>query len=162
MDVVTVVEGLRVMLQAETGFTRRSQAIKDADARLCQKLVTGAFAVCYLSDGTEDNLAEAGATWSNGNVAGLAQAVQQAPRSLDNADVAARMLSDGLDTVVQRLKPFRPPRVGPGIGLVPRQEAVAGKPLFRSRQARDAGRCQMMRVVTTRIIVSRAGRPEPP
>ena len=34
----------------------------------------------------------------------LAQAVQQAPRSLSGADVAAQLLSDGLDAVVQRLK----------------------------------------------------------
>ena len=38
-----------------------------------------------------------------GSVAQLAQAVQQAPRSLSGADVAAQLLSDGLDTVVQRL-----------------------------------------------------------
>ena len=34
----------------------------------------------------------------------MAQAVQQAPRSLSGADVAAQWLSDGLDTAVQRLK----------------------------------------------------------
>ena len=42
--------------------------------------------------------------WSTGSVAQLAHAVQQAPRSLSGADVAAQLLSDGLDTVVQRLK----------------------------------------------------------
>ena len=34
----------------------------------------------------------------------MAQTVQQAPRSLSGADVAAQLLSDGLDEVVQRLK----------------------------------------------------------
>ena len=38
-------------------------------------------------------------------MAQLAQAVQQAPHSLSGTDVAARMLSDGLDQVVQKLKP---------------------------------------------------------
>ena len=33
MDVVAEVEGLRVVLEAETGFHRKAQAIKDADAR---------------------------------------------------------------------------------------------------------------------------------
>ena len=36
-------------------------------------------------------------------MAQLAQAVQQVPRSLSGADVAAQMLSDGLDVAVQRL-----------------------------------------------------------
>ena len=110
-------EGLRVVLEAETGFHRKSQAIKDADARLRQRLASVVFAVCYPEGVTEDNLAEATLTWtvrvkagepsgewSIGSVTQLAQAVQQAPRSLSGADVAAQMLSDGLDTVVQGMK----------------------------------------------------------
>ena len=117
MDVVAEVDGLRVVLEAETGFHRKAQAIKDADARLHQKLATVVFAVCYPDGVTEDNLAEATliwtlrlkpgepvSEWSKGSVAQLAQAVQQAPRSLSGADVAARLLSDGLDEVVQRMK----------------------------------------------------------
>ena len=117
MDVVADVEGLRVVLEAETGFHRKAQAIKDADARLRQRLTTVVFAVCYPDDVTEDNLPEATLTWtvrvkpgapsgewSTGGVTQLAHAVQQAPRSLSGADVAAQVLSDGLDEVVQRLK----------------------------------------------------------
>ena len=116
MDVVAEVEGLRIVLEAETGFHRKAQAIKDADARLRQRLATAVFAFCYPDGVTEDNLAESTLTWtlrvkpgepaeewSMGSVAQLAQAVQQAPRSLSGADVAAQLLSDGLDTVVQRL-----------------------------------------------------------
>ena len=117
MDVVADVDGLRVVLEAETGFHRKAQAIKDADARLRQKLATVVFAVCYPDGITEDNLAEATLTWtvrtkagapavqwSTGRVPQLAQAVQQAPASLSGADVAAQILSDGLDAVVQRMK----------------------------------------------------------
>ncbi len=117
MDVVANVEGLRVVLEAETGFDRKAQAIKDADARLRQKLATVVFAVCYPDDVTEDNLAEAilawtvrvkagepSGEWSTGSVTQLAQAIQQAPRSLSGADVAAQLLSDSLNEVVQRLK----------------------------------------------------------
>ncbi len=117
MDVVAEVDGLRVVLEAETGFHRKAQAIKDADARLRQKLATVVFAVCYPEGATEDNLAEATLTWtvrvkagepsgewSTGSVGQLAQAIQQAPRSFSGADVAAQLLSDGLDAVVQRLK----------------------------------------------------------
>ena len=95
MDVVAEVEGLRVILEAETGFHRKAQAIKDADARLRQRLATTMFAVCYPDGVTEDKLAESTLTWtlrvkpgepveewSMGSVAQLAQAVQQAPRSL--------------------------------------------------------------------------------
>ena len=117
MDVVADVDGLRVVLEAETGFGRKAQAIKDADPRLRQRLATVVFAVCYPDDVTESNLADATLTWtvrvkageppgewSTGGVTQLAQAVQQAPRSLSGADVAARILSDGLDEVVGKLK----------------------------------------------------------
>ena len=117
MDVVAEVDGLRVVLEAETGFHRKAQAIKDADARLRQKLATVVFAVCYPTGVTEDNMADAELTWtvrlkpgepagewSTGGLSQLAQAVLQAPRSLSGADVAAQWLSDGLDTAVQRLK----------------------------------------------------------
>ena len=59
MDIVAEVEGLRVVLEAETGFHRKARAIKDADARLRQRLATVVFAVCYPDGVTEDNLAEA-------------------------------------------------------------------------------------------------------
>ena len=121
MDVVAEVEGLSVVLEAETGFHRKAQAIKDADARLHQKLATVAFAVCYPDGVTEDSLADATLTWtvrvkpgepsgewSTGGVAQLVQAVLQAPRSLSGADEAAAKLSEGLDEVVQRLnRPVR-------------------------------------------------------
>ena len=64
MDVVAEVEGLRVVLEAETGFHRKAQAIKDADARLRQKRATVVFAVCYPEGVTEDNLADATLTWT--------------------------------------------------------------------------------------------------
>ena len=117
MDIVAQVDGLRIVLEAETGFHRKAQAVKDADARLRQELTTAVFAVCYPDGVTEENLADATLTWTlrvkageppgewaSGGVAQLAQAVQQAPRSLSGADVAAQKLSDGLDQVAQRLK----------------------------------------------------------
>ena len=118
MDVVAEVDGLRVVIEAETGFHRRAQAIQDADARLRQRLTAMVFAVCYPAGVTEENLPDAVLTWTlrlrageppgewtSGGVAQLAQAVQQAPRSLSGADRAERRLSAGLDEVVQGLKP---------------------------------------------------------
>ena len=117
IDVVTEVDGLRVLLEAETGFNRKAQAIKDADARLRQRLATIVFAVCYPEGATSDTLADATLTWTvrtkagepsgawtEGQIGQLAQAVRQAPNALSGADVAARLLSDELDRVVQRLK----------------------------------------------------------
>ena len=118
IDVVANVDGLQVVLEAETGFHRKAQAIRDADARLRQKLATVVFAVCYPDGVTEANLSEVTLTWTlrltpgalpgewaTGDVAQLAQAVRQAPRSLSGADAAAQLLSGGLDSVVQRMKP---------------------------------------------------------
>ncbi len=117
MDVVAEVDGLRIILEAETGFHRKAQAIKDADARLRQKLATMVFPVCYPTGVTEDNMADATLTWtvrlkpgepavewSTGGLTQLAQAVLQAPHSLSGADGAAQWLSDGLDAAAQRLK----------------------------------------------------------
>ena len=100
IDVVANVDGLRVALEAETGFQRKAQAIKDADARLTQGLTTAVFAVCYPRGVTEETLPDAELTWtlrtrageatdnwSTGGVSQLAQAVQQAPKSLSGADV---------------------------------------------------------------------------
>ena len=118
LDVVAHVDGLRVVLEAETGFHKKAQAIKDADARLTQRLTTAAFAVCYPTGVTEETLQDANLTWtlrtragdsvgewSEGGISQLAQAVQQAPRSISGADIAAQQLSDALDTAVGRFTP---------------------------------------------------------
>ena len=120
LDVLADVDGLRVVLEAETGFDKQAQAIKDADARFKQGLTTLAFAVCYPSGATVGSLADAelrwllrtaesvgkpapGGDWSGGSVQQLAEAVRQAPNSVADADKAAQMLSDGLDAAVQGL-----------------------------------------------------------
>ena len=119
MDIVAHVSGLRIVLEAETGFQRKAQAIKDADARLHQGLTVAVFAVCYPDGVNEENLAtslltwtlrtkpgEPSGQWTTGTVSTLARAVQQTPSSLSGADVAAQKLSDGLDEVVQQLNPI--------------------------------------------------------
>ncbi len=116
MDVVADVDGLRVALEAESGFHRKRQAVADADARLKQGLTNIVFAVCYPAGATVDGLSAAEVTWtvrtrfgaeeeewSTGSIRQIAQAVRQAPLSLSGADIAAQILSDGLDAVVQRL-----------------------------------------------------------
>ena len=116
MDIVANVDGLRIVLEAETGFDRKAQAIKDADARLRQGLTVAVFALCYPKGVTEDSVGKADLTWalrlkpgdpaeqwSTGDVAMLARSVQQAPDSLSGADKAAQKLSDALDEAVGQL-----------------------------------------------------------
>ena len=116
MDVVANVDGLRVVLEAETGSHRKQQAIADADARLHQGLTNIVFAVCYPSGASIQTLHDASLTWTvrtrdsglagqwaTGNIQQLADAVRRAPETLPDADKAAQILSDGLDSAVQRL-----------------------------------------------------------
>ena len=116
MDMVADVDGLRVVLEAERGFNKKAQAVKDADARLRQGLTVAVFALCYPEDATEENLGDATLTWTlrvkmgepaeqwtTGDAAMLARAVQQAPDSLSGADKAAQKLSDALDAAVAQL-----------------------------------------------------------
>ncbi len=141
IDVVADVDGLRVVLEAETGFHRKSQAIKDADARLRQKLATVAFAVCYPEGVTEATLSEATLTWTlrlkpdappgdwaTGDVTQLAQAVLQAPRSLSGADAAAQMLSDGLDSIVQGMNSPARRALAQALDLPPTRAQSRGDP----------------------------------
>ena len=116
MDVVATVEGLRVVLEAETGFGRTNQAVRDADERLRQGLTSVVFAVCYPDGATRDGLetatfrwlarTEPGALqgeWSQGSITDLADAVRRAPSLISDADATAQLLSDALDAAVQRL-----------------------------------------------------------
>ena len=63
MDVVAHVDGIRVVLEAETGYHWKSQAIKDADARLTQRLTTAVFAVLYPTGVNEESLRDTNLTW---------------------------------------------------------------------------------------------------
>ena len=125
MDVVATVDGTGVVLEAETGFGKKRQAIRDADARLGQGVTTLVFAVCYPDGATVDALADATLTWtlrtraegtnearegdnpewSEGGVRALADAVRQAPGHVSDADKVAQLLSEALDEAVRRLGP---------------------------------------------------------
>ncbi len=118
LDILADVDGLRVVLEAEAGHSKRNEAIKDADARLKQNLTVIAFAVCYPDGATVAELVNAelqwtvrtsadaewsDGDWSQGNVLDLCQAVRLAPVRFDDVDGAAKILSQGLDAGAQRL-----------------------------------------------------------
>ncbi len=137
VDVVANVDGLRVFLEAETGFHQKAQAIKDADARLRQGLTVVVFAVCYPEGATVDSLASANltwtarlkagdpeASWSAGSVAQLAHAVRQAPNLLSGAEFAAQVLSDALDVAVQGLDIYSRQALARDLDLPKNKEAA--------------------------------------
>ena len=108
-----------------------------------QKLATVVFAVCYPSDVTEENLAEktltwtvrvkAGeskAVWTTGSVTQLAQAVQQAPRSLSKTDVAAQLLSEKLDDAVNLLSNSTRKALAQALDLPPTKRSADGRDLY--------------------------------
>ena len=142
MDIVASVDGLRVVLEAETGFDRKAQAVKDADARLRQGLTVAVFALCYPKGVTEEGMGDANLTWTlrlkagdpaeqwaTGDVAMLARAVQQAPDSLSGADRAAQKLSDALDEAVGQLGASDRRRLAEALDLpADKPGAVRGQP----------------------------------
>ena len=116
MDVVADIDGVRVVLEAETGYpAKRRQAVREADARLRQGLTSLALAVCYPDGATVARLGEAGlawalrtrpgagADWREGGIDALADAVRRAPDAIGDADRAAQALSSALDGTVARL-----------------------------------------------------------
>ena len=139
MDVVARVDGVRVVLEAETGFHRRAQAIKDADARLRQGLTVVVLAVCYPANATEEGLADATLTWAlrtepdvpasewiTGDIANLASAVRQSINSVPGVDVAAQILSDALDAAVGQIGEDEQRRLAQALDL-PDDRAQAGR-----------------------------------
>ena len=122
IDVVAEIDGLEIAVECETGFAKRAEAVKDADARFRQHLATLAFAVCYPVDATVDNLGSADLkwvlrtreaaqsetvpdldAWASGGIARFVDALRRAPGSVSDADKAAQILSDCLDSCVQGL-----------------------------------------------------------
>ena len=154
MDVVVDVDGARVVLEAEAGFSaaKQREAVKDADARLKQGLTTVVFALCYPSDSTTGNLPDTkmiwavrtrselrrAARWSEpGGVSELAEAVRQAAATVGDADGAAQILSEALDAAVQRLSTGVRKQIAQELGL--RAETVEDRKLLEPHQRKTDG-----------------------
>ncbi len=117
IDVEVRIGPATIAVEAEHGQSaaKQAEAIRDADARLTQKLAHGAVAVCYPDDTTEESLPDAqfmwtvrdGVTdtpnWTSGNLDRLTSVIRLTPAQLGNPDYAAAALSDSLDAAVNRL-----------------------------------------------------------
>ena len=120
IDVEVRIGPLVIALEAEHGQSgaRKAGAIRDADARLKQRLAQCAVAVCYPDNTTEDSLPSAQllwtvrdpaaptparAEWSAGTLDQLVSVIRLTPAQLGDPDSVAAALSSSLDGAVNRL-----------------------------------------------------------
>ena len=120
IDIEIKVEKTLIAIEAERGHntTKRNSAIKDADARIKQKLAQCAIAVCYPDNVNEESLLSSeliwtvrdpetcgshNAQWDSGTIDRLASVVRLAPAQLGNVESLATALSSSLDGAVMRL-----------------------------------------------------------
>ena len=117
IDVEVRIGPATIAVEAEHGQSAAKQveAIRDADARLTQKLAHGAVAICYPDNTSEASLPEAQfvwavrdgvndtPNWTSGNLDRLTSVIRLTPAQLGNPDYAAAALSGSLDAAVNRL-----------------------------------------------------------
>lgn len=122
IDVEVRLDGIKVALEAEQGFStsKKASAIKDADQRLLQELADCAVAICY-PDGLASSADVHGCTllhslrthkdrpsakkarWQSANIGQLARVIRRIPDQLGDPDQLAGFLSFSLNQAVDRL-----------------------------------------------------------
>ncbi len=122
IDVEVRLDGIKVALEAEQGFTtsKKASAIKDADQRLVQELADCAVAICY-PEGLASAVDVRGCTllhtlrtykdrppankadWKPAELGQLANLIRRIPDQLGDPDELAASLSFSLDRAVSRL-----------------------------------------------------------
>ena len=122
-----------IAVEAEHGQSsaKQAEAVRDADARIAQKLAHCAVAVCYPDGTTPESLAgaklmwtvrdgnEKQAEWSSGGLDGLASVIRLAPAQLGNPDYAAAALSVSLDGAIRRLTQWQKQQLARALDLPP-------------------------------------------
>ena len=146
IDVLISVGSARIALEAEQGQStaKRSEAIRDADARLTQNLADCAIAVCYPDGITRkeqmrncrvlwairspDRLRQGAAPlWNEADAAELPRIIRLAPMQLGNPDHTAAALSDSLDVAVSYLNKTQRRFLAQHMDLPQRETRKAGK-----------------------------------
>ena len=122
LDVEVNFDGVKIALEAESGFSKakRATAIKEADGRLLDDLADCAVAICY-PDGmlTRGDLASRDlqyslrthkdrppahkTDWTTASIAQLVSVLRKIPDQLGDPDEIAHFLSGSLDRAVSRL-----------------------------------------------------------
>ena len=117
IDVEIRVGSVAIAVEAKHGqdATKKSDAIKDADARLKQNLAECAIALCYPDHTTRESLPDtelmwavldastAEPSWTTGNLEQLVLVIRLAPMQLGDPDAVAAALSNSLDEAVRKL-----------------------------------------------------------
>ena len=132
-----------IAVEAEHGQSsaKQAEAVRDADARIAQKLAHCAVAVCYPDGTTPESLAgaklmwtvrdggEQQAEWKSGGLDSLASVIRLAPAQLGNPDYAAAALSVSLDRAIRRLTQWQKQQLARALDLPPSSDN--GKSVLR-------------------------------
>ena len=122
-----------IAVEAEHGqsTSKQTEAVRDADARITQKLAQCAVALCYPDDTTPESLAGAElmwtvrdgtnkeADWAFGGLDSLASVIRLAPAQLGNPDYIAAALSVSLDGAIRRLTQWQKRQLARALDLPP-------------------------------------------
>ena len=122
-----------IAVEAEHGqsTSKQAEAVRDADARIAQKLAQCAVALCYPDNTTPESLAGAElmwtvrdgsdkeADWAFGGLDSLASVIRLAPAQLGNPDYVAAALSVSLDGAVRRLTQYQKRQLAQALDLPP-------------------------------------------
>ena len=132
IDVEVNIGIVRVAVEAEHGqnAAKQREAVKDADARIAQRLARCAVAVCYPDNTREDAIPTAeylfrvrdqsgGGSWQRGGIDNLASVIRLAPAQIGDPDAAAAALSAQLDEAVRRLDDAQKQRLASALDLPP-------------------------------------------
>ena len=122
LDVEVNFDGVKIALEAESGFSnaKRATAIKEADGRLLDDLADCAVAICYPDEMlTRGDLASRDlqyslrthkdrppahkTDWTTASIAQLVSVLRKIPDQLGDPDEIAHFLSGSLDRAVSRL-----------------------------------------------------------
>lgn len=141
VDVRVTIDGVRVAMEAKSGFDKKAAALDDAEGRLRARIADVAFGLCYPDGATTDSLASEtltwavcvdpnlrdGPAWAEGNYRQFARELRSAPQLADKTDLAARILSESLDEAVEMIPPAERASLAKVLDLPPRKNRKSGE-----------------------------------
>ena len=141
VDVLVVIDGVRVAIEAKSGFGKKPAALDDAEGRLRARLADVAFGLCYPDEATTDSLssetltwavcvdpnARDGPAWAEGGYGQFARELRNASVLADKTDLAARILSESLDEAVGMIPPSERADLAKALDLPPQKNRKSGE-----------------------------------
>ena len=141
VDVLVAIDGVRVAIEAKSGFDKKAAALDNAEGRLRARIADVAFGLCYPDGATTDSLASEtltwavcvdpnlrdGPAWAEGDYRQFARELRGSPQLADKTDLAARILSDSLDEAVGMIPPAERVSLAKVLDLPPRKNRKSGE-----------------------------------